>query len=134
MSPDVAAALAEELNRLRAERARIDVEIKRYEKALAAIRGLTGRERSVTTNGMSTMEVASRLAHSRARSSDPLVLAAIEHRLTLQALAGKVGCTASLLTQARRGGRTISPKVARKIEGLIGFAATRENWPGLRTE
>jgi len=63
---------------------------------------------------------------------DPLIKAANEHHYTLRSLAEAVGCSHALLSQARAGQRSIGADVAKKIEELIGFKATKRNWPKLR--
>jgi len=53
-------------------------------------------------------------------------------QLSLRDLAEEAGTTASLLSQAHGGTRSIALALARKVEALTGLAATRRNWPRLR--
>jgi hypothetical protein len=75
-----------------------------------------------------------RVAHSKAVTDDPLAVSANAAGHTLTSLADKVGCSQALLSQARRGTRSIAPDLAGKIEKLTGFKATKSNWPKLRSE
>ena len=85
------------------------------------------------------MEQAEKVKHSRGKSRDHLVLAASDAHLTLRDLARLVGCSGPLITQARRGTRSISMELATKIQNATkttlmpgGFEATKSNWPKLR--
>lgn len=133
-------ALRERLAQLRREIAEREDEAGRVERALSV---LTNREQDVKAKHM--MQQSARVHQSQARSDDPddLVVVANEAHHSLRSLATKVGCSASLLSQARRKDyeTTISLVLAKKIEFETkspaypkGFEATRKNWPRLRSE
>ena len=70
---------------------------------------------------------------SRARASqDPLVIACDSAGLTLRMLAERVGCSHALLSAARAGRYSIRRELAERIQSLVGFQATRENWPKIK--
>jgi hypothetical protein len=64
---------------------------------------------------------------------DELVAKANAAGYTLRSLAEAVDCSHALLSQARRGERTIKRQIAEAVEKLTGFKATKANWPrGIR--
>jgi hypothetical protein len=84
---------------------------------------------------------SARINHSRSRSDDALAIVSNESRHTIRSLAEAVGCSASLLTQARDGICSISRGLALKIQAATkskaypkGFEAAEKNWPRLRDE
>lgn len=77
---------------------------------------------------------AERVRHSKGQGdTDPLVEAANAHHYTLRSLAENLGVSHALLSQARKGTRSIEKSLAEKIEKLTGFPATRGNWPKLKS-
>jgi hypothetical protein len=90
----------------------------------------------------SKMLATARLQHSKARAHTRLVQACDDAGLTLRMLASDVECSQPLLTQAHAGDRSISYELAKRIELRLGadakgrprFAATKANWPRLRSE
>lgn len=77
-----------------------------------------------------------RLHISASRSDDALAIAADKAGFTVRSLAKEIGCSASLLSQARRDNYncSISLALAKRIEKLTGFKANKANWPRLRDE
>ena len=63
-------------------------------------------------------------------SPDELVVKANDAGYTLRSLAEAVKCSHVLLSQARRGKRSIRRSIVDDIEKLTGFKATKANWPG----
>jgi transcriptional regulator with XRE-family HTH domain len=61
---------------------------------------------------------------------DELVAKANAAGYTLRSLAEAVKCSHAVLSQARRGKRSLRRAIVEDIERLIGFPATRANWPG----
>jgi hypothetical protein len=61
---------------------------------------------------------------------DELVAKANAAGYTLRSLAEAVKCSHVLLSQARRGKRSIRRAIVDDVERLTGFKATRANWPG----
>lgn len=76
------------------------------------------------------------LAVSKGKAKDRLTLAAIERDLTLTDLCKQVSdevgreIAPGAVSMARKGLRPIADDVAAAIERLIGFAASKANWPG----
>lgn len=102
---------------------------------------LTAENRSGNARGMVTAE---RVRHSKGtKKRDALVVAANAKNYTLRSLAEalkaeKFEVTHSLLSQARpdekgHAKRSIDGKLAKRIEELTGFPATKRNWPRLRS-
>lgn len=101
--------------------------------------------RSANQSGnTSDMVTAERVRVSKGRKKrDELVVAANTHNYTLRSLAEKLEAEGfrvshSLLSQARadakgQAKRSISGALAKRIEELTGFAASKKNWPGLRS-
>ena len=130
---DPIAALEARIDAIDDEIARLAEERERIERALAALRGLQDSEPSVNVN--SAMQRQARLSHSRAKRKgcdNPLAKAADKAGHTVRSLAERVGCSAALLSQARTGKSSISMDLAKKIEAITGYEATKSNWPELR--
>lgn len=76
-----------------------------------------------------------RVRTSEARGGDEpdaLLKALNEAGFTLRSLAEKLKVSHALLSQARKGTSSIGMDLAKQIEQLTGFKATRRNWPKLR--
>ena len=122
----------------------LEARIADLERRLAlAEEELTARKRHASNNSMSKTQVsqAARLKMARGQSKNSLVEYASDAGLTLRDLASRVGCSGPLLTQARKGDRTISMELAQRVRAATrsakhpeGFGANKENWPGLRVE
>lgn len=101
------------------------------EEREAALAQLTAGNRSGNARGMVTAE---RVRHSRGtKKRDALVVAANAKNYTLRSLAEAVDVSHALLSQARTGKRSIEADIAKKVENLTGFKATRANWPRLKS-
>lgn len=98
-------------------------------KAIGALEGLPAPYQSGNVRDMVTAE---RVRHSKGTSTDPLVEAANAAHFTMRSLAEKLGVSHALLSQARRGTRSIDKATAEAVEKLTGFPATKGNWPKLR--
>lgn len=68
---------------------------------------------------------------ARSKGDDALLVAAREAHHSLRTLAKAVDMSVAWLSMARRGERRMPLAKAEAIERLIGFAATKANWPGL---
>lgn len=76
------------------------------------------------------MPLAARVRIARGRkSTDDLVIACARSGITLRLLSDRLGCTHALLSQARRGKISIRRNLAKQIEALVDFKASKENWP-----
>ena len=111
------------------------------ERLAAAEHDLTECKRHASNNSMPKPEVAqaARLKFAKGQSKDALVECASDAGLTLRDLAVRVGCSGPLLTQARKGVRSISVELAQRIQAATrsikhpeGFEAIKANWPLLR--
>lgn len=139
-------------------RARLAAELAEVEAAIGAIEkpNLTTESASNTTynnNDMpsqqpqKTVSKETRLRqakHSRKRSPETERLRAAfaakgdSMEMAAQRIQRKVGKDHAIsqpyLSMAAKGVRPMWPKIAKAIEELYGFAATRESWPDLRSE
>ena len=118
------------------EAAQFLLEAEYYEAAAAEMerRGigalpLRGRVQRGSTKGMVN---AARVRMSMAADAvpDELVAKANAAGYTLRSLAEAVKCSHAVLSQARRGKRSLRRAIVEDIERLIGFKAIRANWPG----
>lgn len=137
-SPDPIAALRARIAELDGLIAPLVEERERLERALTE---LTSCKRHASSNSMPKREVvqAARIAMARGQSKDDLVKVASDAGMTLRALAQKVGCSGPLLTQARKGVRSISMELAQRVQAATrstdhpeGFAVSKTHWPLLR--
>jgi hypothetical protein len=71
-----------------------------------------------------------RMSAGADETPDNLVAKANAAGYTLRSLAEAVKCSHALLSQARRGIRSIRREIVEDVERLTGFKATRANWPG----
>ena len=89
-------------------------------------------------NTQEAMVAAERLRVSQGKRGDtPLRDAVNTAGLTMRSLAEQLKAegfevTHSLLSQAQAGKRSISERLARRVEALTGFPATKKSWPKLR--
>jgi hypothetical protein len=101
-------------------------------RAAAEARGrLQVSNQPVSVGAMANAVVtrSARRRMSRAKTTDPLALAADASGHTLRSLAKAVGMSHVTMIQARRGERRIRQELAEKIAEITGFAATRKHWP-----
>ena len=73
-----------------------------------------------------------RISAGADENPDELVAKANAAGYTLRSLAEAVKCSHALLSQARRGERTIARSITEAVEKLTGFKATKANWPRVR--
>jgi hypothetical protein len=105
-------------------------EVVKLLKAWGTMKGLPERYQF---GNVGKMVNAERVRHSKGQGDvDPLVAAANAHHYTLRSLAENLGVSHALLSQARKGTRSIEKSLAEKVEKLTGFPATRGNWPKLK--
>lgn len=135
----IAEQLAQKIARLDAEIAERVAERDRCQAALEALTNshLTKLEDSV--NVKSTMLQTHRVQISKSRTDDKLAEYANEAHTTMTGLAEEVGCSTSLLSQARHDKCSIAKSLTDKIQELTksgkypkGFESSKKNWPRLR--
>jgi hypothetical protein len=131
---------ADELDRHANELDRLDAESVEEGIGREDMPPLPVRENTGTVDGMSTesWSHALKIAHGRAKvRRDALAAASVRAGMTKGEMVEKVRKELKLaklpmsgISQARSGTRPIRRDVAEAIERLIGFKATKVNWPG----
>jgi hypothetical protein len=119
--------------------ATLDAEIKTRQEErertagyLERVRALQIREQRASVDDMDTRPPttqAQRLKFSQGKSKDDLVMFANDAGLTLRDLAKRVGCSGPLLTQARKGDRTIRRWLAERIRDATKSQKHPEGFP-----
>jgi hypothetical protein len=92
---------------------------------------LPGRDQRGSNKGM-VNAARVRISAGADENPDELVAKANAAGYTLRSLAEAVKCSHVLLSQARRGTRSIRRQIVDDIERLTGFKATRAHWPRIR--
>jgi hypothetical protein len=129
-----AAARAEIERMIAEERARYLADAERVVLDWERAKQLPRANQSGTDRGM---HAAARLRISKGASTkdkptNTLVAAAHAAGYTLRSLAEKLGVSHSLLSLAHAGKESIGADLAKQVELLTGFAASKKNWPKLR--
>lgn len=103
------------------------------ERYADAIEEMTGRRPGQTKTycaGCEEKRNRIRLGKSLGTGNDDLLIVATQKAgHSLRSLAEKVGVSVALLSMARDGQRPLRFEVAKAVEDITGFAATRKNWP-----
>lgn len=127
------------VERATAELAALRNERERHRQARVLLAGdLTGREQSHNIRGMGqTMTETARVQHSKAmvramEEPSPLLDYANRKNLTLNMLAPRVECSASLLSMDHAGKRSIKESICKRVQKETGLPATKKNWPLMR--
>jgi len=103
-------------------------------KAAADLRkALRGLKRLHQSGNIGPMVTAERVRHSKGSTGeDPFRAAVNASHFTIRSLAEKLGVSHALLSQARKGARSIDKALVDEIQKLTGFPATKHNWPKLK--
>lgn len=108
----------------------LGIEANNLRKAADQIDGLTEQTKSGKNEPMDAVNpIALQMSKGRKKSSR-LVKVAQARGFTLRMLAKQVGVSHAQLSSAHKGTFAIKQSVAEHVERLIGFPATRQNWPG----
>lgn len=108
----------------------LGIQANRLREAADQMDGLPTQTKSGKTGTMDAVNpIALQMSKGRKKSSR-LVKVAQARGFTLRMLAKQVGVSHAQLSSAHAGKFAIKQTVAEHIEKLIGFPATKQNWPG----
>lgn len=110
-------------------------DLRRDLASLESAQEIVARLKSTNRSGniASEMVNAARVRISGGKGEgDPFVEALNASHYTMRSLAEKLGVSHALLSRARTGDISLGADVAKRIEDLTGFKASRKNWPKLR--